>query len=340
MAIPKISIVAVGRNDNYGGDFKTRLELFVNWTHKQLERNEIFSEIIFVNYNPVEGVPIEKFINWPKSTDKVRVRILTVSPLIHETMVNSLGIKNVPVVEYLAKNIGIRRAEGEFILAANPDILLSESLFPKLKNLSPSTYYRVNRLDYDGEFNPNSSKSLYSQLGQHVSAIWFSGSHSTVANFSMKTYYKKWFSKRLENLWRRNTVHLEKSLNYWSIPVYYHNIEYRYHLNASGDFMLMHRQAWHRLKGYKENSRIALHVDSLMVLQAAFSGLKEHVFLDPIYHRQHERRYDAIKKQSDDQTEVYEYYKRDAKQMNLNRKPIIYNTDDWGLAGIELHHSD
>lgn len=340
MGGPKISIVAVGRNDNYGGDFKIRLESFINWTHKHLVLSEICSEIIFVNYNPIEGTPIEQFISWPRSNSKVKIRIITVPPTVHEAIVSKLGIKDVPVLEYIAKNVGIRRAKGEFILAANPDILLSESLFSKLNHLSKSNYYRVNRLDYDGDFNFSSDKSLYSQLRKYVSTIWFSGSHTDVANFSMKQYCKKWLLKWLENLWRRNTVRFETVLNYLSVPVFYHNIEYQFHLNASGDFMLMHRQAWNKIKGYKENSKISLHVDSLMVLQAAYSGLKEIVFYHPVYHCQHERRYDAVNKCSEEQTEAYQLYVKDAKQMSLHKKPIIYNDNNWGLVTIDLPETE
>jgi hypothetical protein len=332
-----ISLVAVGRNDNYGGDFHSRLQSFVSWSFEQLTKAKVRSEIIFVNYNPllVEG-PIEQFIEWPTSNEWVKVRVITVPPEVHAQVVAETHVKNVPVLEYVAKNVGISRANGKFILAMNPDILMSESLFQNFHRLSENVYYRANRLDHNFEGTIDHSRQLYDQLRSHVSTVWFQGSHTDVKGFSSFEYMRQWFLKSCQNLWRRNTVYFERILNHYSIPVYYHNIEYRFHCNAGGDFMLMDRQSWYRLKGYKQSSYISLHVDSLMVLQAAFAGLKGTTFFGPIYHRQHERRYDAINKETEDQRAVYENYKKDVEKMDSSKSPVFYNDENWGLAYIEL----
>lgn len=337
---PVLSIVAVGRNDNYGGDFRARLQSFVSWTYGKLSDAKLPSEIIFVNYNPVvDGEQIEQFIQWPASNKWVNVRVVTVPPEVHAQVVNSTRVKNVPVLEYVAKNVGIRRSKGEFVLAMNPDILMSSSIFNRFRSLSTNTYYRANRLDHDFDGNIESNKELYDQLRHSVTTIWFQGSHTDVSQFSHAEYRKQWFRKWKQNVWRKNTVHFEKILNYFSSPVYYHNIEYRFHCNASGDFMLMSSADWNKLKGYKESSFISLHVDSLMVIQAAFFGLIGKTFTDPIYHKQHERRYDAINKDSEDQRAVYDNYKRDVEKMDATNQPIIYNDDNWGLASIDLPES-
>ncbi|MBI1286582.1 MAG: hypothetical protein GC178_03295 [Flavobacteriales bacterium] len=331
-----LSIVAVGRNDDYGGDFRLRLQTFVRWTFHHLTEARIRSELIFVNYNPVDGSPIEDFIEWPRSNQWVDVRIVTVPGLIHKETVAESKVKDVPVLEYVAKNVGIRRARGRFIMAMNPDIVMSEALFPKLKKLKKGTYYRANRSDHTFEGELTTTSTVYEQLRNHVRTVWFKGSHEDFENFSMSMYLKQWARKWFENKWRGNTVYFEAVLNYFSIPVYYHNIEYRLHCNASGDLMLMHRDHWAQLKGYKENSLISLHVDSLMVIQAAFSGLREKVFVPPIYHKHHVRRFDAIGKDDSDQRFVYQQFKNDVEAMVRSGRPVIYNTDSWGLAAHDL----
>lgn len=100
--------------------------------------------------------------------------------------------------------------------------------------------------------------------------------------------------------------------------------------------MLMSRDNWNKLKGYKEASFISLHVDALMVIQAVVSGLEEHVFEHPIYHKQHERRFDAHNRLTEDQIKVYHKYNTDVETMLSTNRPIIYNDDAWGLGNIDL----
>lgn len=335
-ATPHISIVAVGRNDNYGGDFSARLQSFVKWTVHHLGQLPFRSELIFVNYNPTDDIPIERFIEWPNSNDRVSIRIITVPSETHRTIVSQSGVKDVPVQEYIAKNIGIRRANGNFVLAMNPDILISKEVFSGFSKLNPGAYYRANRLDHNGPYEMDETAELKKQLDPHVIAAWFKGRNYKVESITPVRYARLMRKAALSNLWRRMTVHFRPLLDFLSIPVYYDNIEYRYHCNASGDFLLMHRNAWEALKGYDEKAYISLHVDSLMVLQAAFSGLKEVTFFHPIYHRDHERRFDAVAKDSDDQRQAYGRFRRDIETMTAAGKPIIYNGSDWGLAEVRL----
>ena len=102
--------------------------------------------------------------------------------------------------------------------------------------------------------------------------------------------------------------------------------------------MLMHRKHWWALNGYHENANLSLHVDSLMVIQAAMLGLQEKVLAWPIYHQEHERRYDA------DQhipayREAYFNFQEEAQKMLHQKAPVIYNDDNWGFANFELEET-
>jgi hypothetical protein len=102
--------------------------------------------------------------------------------------------------------------------------------------------------------------------------------------------------------------------------------------------MLMHRNSWFNLKGYNEQSYIALHTDALMVIQAATSGLKEIIIKDPIYHQEHERRYDSNKSNPEYQN-AYLFFQREAQNMLLEKKCKLFNNDDWGLNKFNLEET-
>jgi len=331
----ELSVVMIGRNDNYGGDFKSRLQNCISWTYKQLTIHEIQSEIIFVNYNPLTESSILDFIHWPKSNEFVSVRILTIPNSVHEQILKNHEIKKVPVLEYFAKNAGMRRAKGKFILSMNPDILMDERIFSKFKNLNSENYYRCNRCDFDTEIQTFTTDKLIKQLSSSIDSVWFKGRKRVIKPFNERMYFLNWILQSLENKWKRNSIKYSFFLNYLKINYYSHNAEFFYHCNAAGDFMLLSKKYWYELKGYKENSKIALHTDALFVIQAATHGLKEEVFFSPIYHKKHERRFDATL-ENEEQRSHYLTIQSDSQEMINNRKAIIYNSDDWGLINFEL----
>ncbi len=326
MKRPCLTIIMVGRNDNYGGDFKERLQHCINWTHKQLSFHEIVSEIIFVNYNPLPETAIEEFINWQPSNEFVSVKIITVPTSIHTTLVNNGKRKNVPVLEYLAKNAGIKRAGGEYVLCINPDILLNESFFKSISNLRENIFYRANRLDFKNSIKNKPTNFIKIFLKGHS---YYYHNHNPINYYLLKI--KNYFICK----WKLNSIRFQNFFERRNWNVYFHNAEYRYHCNVSGDFMLLHRDNWHKLKGYSEQSFISLHVDALMVIQAAALGLKEKVLPLPIYHQEHARRYDA-NEEKPEYREAYLFFQSEAQKMLAEKKPVIYNDEDWGLNKFHL----
>jgi hypothetical protein len=331
----QLSIVLCGRNDNYGGDFKSRLQNCINWTFHQLIAHQIHSEIIFVNYNPLNEIPIEEFIDWPKSNNYVMIRIITVPELVHLELLNTKNIKSVPFLEYFAKNAGIRRAKARFILSMNPDILIDERIFEKFKNLDSQFFYRCNRCDFNKDFEPKPNDNLKKKLSSDIDTVWYKGRKRKIDGFSEFKYFFNWIMQDLENFWKRNSIRLAFVLNYLKINYYSHNAEFFYHCNASGDFLLMDRKHWFELRAYKENSFISLHTDALFVIQAASLGLKEAIFNSPIYHKKHERRFDA-EVENQEQRKQYLEIQNESQLMMQRRKASIYNTNDWGLINFEL----
>lgn len=320
---PNISLVLTGRNDNYGGDFKVRLQNCITNAHSQLSNLSVRSEIIFVNYNPLPAPPIETFIQWPATTELVEIRILTLSPEQHKKLVAEGGRKDIPVLEYLGKNAGIRRAKGEFILSMNPDIILPKEIVSNFKELKKDCYYRADRVDYSGDFDSDFD----------LKRVYLKGQDYPISSLNELEQLRA--KNRKVNRWRSFTPRIEWLLNLISSPVYYNSAEYNYHCNVSGDFMLMHRDSWHTLHAHHENRPIALHVDALMVVQAATSGLKEVVFDNPIFHQEHERRFDA-KTDNPLFKEAFDFFVTESKKMMEAGKPEIYNGPAWGSVNFDL----
>src|SRR5262249_60024159 len=74
-----------------------------------------------------------------------RARIVTVGPEVHARFDPRGGL---PLFQMIAKNAGIRRAQGRFVLATNVDLLFPDALFRTLRDgLREGVLYRNDRLD-------------------------------------------------------------------------------------------------------------------------------------------------------------------------------------------------
>jgi hypothetical protein len=148
---PQLSIVLVGRNDDFGGDFNGRMFAAAEFNHYNLEAAGIPHEYVLVEWNPIPGKPylaelVGRRLPWWHQR-------YVVDPAWHTRL--SVNPKLV-FMEFFAKNVGIRRASGRFILTTNTDIWLSREVTRTLPRLRSHTLYRTIRVDlkrdvgYDG----------------------------------------------------------------------------------------------------------------------------------------------------------------------------------------------
>jgi|SRR5215213_8204105 len=107
---PQFAAVTVGRNDDYMSDFRERLLATVAWNVKYL-----VSEFVFVEWNPPADRELLSF-ELTKKFDCVRAYV--VPPEIHQRVCEN---GNVNLLEYHAKNVGIRRAQSPWIISTNAD---------------------------------------------------------------------------------------------------------------------------------------------------------------------------------------------------------------------------
>jgi hypothetical protein len=148
---PYLSVVATARNDDHGGDLLYRMQVFVNALVAQCERHRVRAELILVEWNPPDERPsLAESLDWP-SSDTCEIRIVRVPNAIHSRLAHS---ERLPLFQMIAKNVGIRRARGDYVLATNVDVLLSDELMTFLASdhLHRGHVYRVDRYDVRAEF--------------------------------------------------------------------------------------------------------------------------------------------------------------------------------------------
>lgn len=144
----RLSIIATGRNDDYGGPFVPRLQAFLDNFCAHFSGTP--TELVLTDYNPPADRPsLSRAIRWPDRC--APVSIITYPASLHAQWPNS---EVFPLFEYRGKNAAIRRARGRWILATNPDNLMSpelgrwlaEGMF-EAAGARPRAFYRAERVD-------------------------------------------------------------------------------------------------------------------------------------------------------------------------------------------------
>jgi len=107
---PQIAAVVVGRNDDYMLDFRDRLHATVAWNIQHL-----VNEVVFVEWNPPGD---RQLLSYDLASNFACLRAYIVPSKIHHDICRNDNIK---LLEYHAKNVGIRRARSPWILSTNAD---------------------------------------------------------------------------------------------------------------------------------------------------------------------------------------------------------------------------
>src|SRR5215510_10077245 len=84
-----LSVVATSRNDDHGGSLLHRMQHFVDGWVAQCKRHQLPSELILVDWNPPEGRPLSKALQWPAEPDPCVIRIITVPAAVHGCLAHS-----------------------------------------------------------------------------------------------------------------------------------------------------------------------------------------------------------------------------------------------------------
>ena len=263
-----LSIVATSRNDDHGGNLMHRMRLCFAGILKLAARHRLPCELILVDWNPPpDKAPLAEAVPWPETSEFCSVRVLTVPPDIHHRYRHAEGL---PLYQMIAKNAAIRRARGRFVLATNIDILFSDELFAFMAGgrLEDGKMYRVDRFDTDGDIDEDDP--IEAQLETALDSV-------LRVNARRGTWNRR--SGQYSILF--GTIADDPTVTNQRLPL---------HTNACGDFTLMSRDDWFRLRAYWELDTFSFHLDTLLCATAYHSGIEEVFLPDPmrIFHIEHE----------------------------------------------------
>ncbi|MER3422866.1 MAG: hypothetical protein C4293_06180 [Nitrospiraceae bacterium] len=118
----------------------------------------------------------------------------------------------------------------------------------------------------------------------------------------------------------------------------------RVHTNGCGDFTMLARKHWSSLRGYPELPIWSMHLDSLLCYMAVASELEEHVLGFPcaVYHLEHENSWVVMDVDHRLKTFARKPWldqgllNQIREEMSLTRRPVHYNSADWGLGDVSL----
>ena len=364
--LPYLSVVVAARNDAHGGNFLRRFQVFVRGMLEQANRYKLALELIIVEWNSPPNRPrLSEALTWPKVPRTISVRIITVPTEIHKRFRYS---DKLPMYEMIAKNVGIRRARGSFILATNADLLFSNELIEFLasRRLMSQFIYRIDR--YDVRANVRVRATVDAQIEyckRHVTCV-YAGYGIFVRNGLDSKALRRLDSKsrfcvpippRLYfALYNQRQRFMERTMNDSAYSKSWHTrcakeLKKHFrrpfpllHVAAPGDFTLLGKQQWFALRGYPELEMHAWHLDSMFCHIAHHAGIGEFVLQDPmrIYHQEHPPGHisDWQRKRNNDALGIpmltADQFERFVFRLHMNQTPLIFNGESWGLGNDRL----
>lgn len=307
----------MARNDNYGGNWINRINAFMKVLAYQAERTKLPCELVFVEYNPVVEKPnLYKELSVPEN-NYFEVRFIVVPNDFHRTLPDN---DKVHICEFIAKNIGARRSRGEYIIGTNPDVLYGNDLFDFFasKKIENDTFYRINRKDLstDKIDESLSAQEILRNVDKNVTKIMYNN----------QTVYMSL------SYWLETFIHGRTLGLFLQCPLFkfFRKIDVDnsiIHENAAGDFLLMHRALWEKVRGYDQMTVGSGVIDGYIMYSLHCLGFKQSILPLSLYHVNHHHggvRYLASHKK----------FREDAISMLATKKLYKINTENWGFPEI------
>ncbi len=333
---PYLSIVAVSRNDNHGGDMIKRMRIFVRGLIHQCNKYKLPCELLLVEWNPIEGEKLLREI-LPSVTenDFLSIRYIIIPSEVHKQLTNS---DKLPLFQMIGKNVGIRKAKAKFVLCTNVDLLFSNQLFERLskRNLQEGCFYRANRCDIPNAIQEDwlvdeqlqfCKANIKLRNGKNVFFPNFADTTGFMFKYPVFLPLLKFLSSVKRSYAKSNLDKLNEL-----------------DLEACGDFTLMSKQNWIDIQGYPELEIYSIHIDSMGILAASASGLKQVIFLgdECTYHIEHTGGWEF--KNPIDRIHFYTKFpmldwwtvRNAGLYMIENKKKWNLNKESWGLVDFDL----
>ena len=347
---PYLSVVAASRNDDHGGDPLIRTQIFINCFARQCEKYRLPAELILVDWNPVVGRPgLAGVLQLPTEATYCSARVITVPAVLHDRF--KYGDR-LAFFQMIAKNAGIRRARGQFILATNIDIIFSDELMRHIseQRLDPAKMLRVDRYDIHRDIPLNFSvdETLAYAWTHPVRSNRRLGPTALVKHLYGDDPFKRQCQpgpeadKLIEGL----GVVAERGV--WSVRPRRDTVIDDLHTNACGDFTLLSKEGWETIRGYAEFASYSFNIDSLGLASAHYGGFEEVALLPPCvcFHIEHslgsgwtpegEQKLFARLQEKKILNPEWEVVLPVMEAMRHGELPVALNGPSWGLASFDL----
>jgi GT2 family glycosyltransferase len=353
MTTPYVSWILANRNDGYGGDHEARISCFIDYL-AWIDRSYpgIF-ELVVCDWNPPapDRTMIDGF-DWSKIEN---VTFLSVSPEIHAARV---GSANTPILDYVARNVAIRAAQGHFIGVLNQDIYPTSGIvaFLAARRLNENCFYRADRCDFVPDFarmrNPASVESYARGAAFRLHRRGQDRSDTIVFDIPKGADQSSWIGSRpitgevltgdpnlifaLDDAQEadRRLTHFISDVNKGYVTASRTFTAYGLHTSASGDFVIASKRAFQTIHGFVETNEFYMHTDSYGMAQLRAAGYTQRIFALPevAFHADHDRsardgRREAI---------AYDDHEKAWSDMLLGVRSPQLNGEDWGLGGVSL----
>lgn len=334
--IPYISFVVTSRNDNHGGDLRKRMMIFCKGLIHQCNKFKLPCELIVVDWNsPNQNELLDSVLPKVSENDYLSVRFVIVPPEIHSTFRFS---EELGLYQMIAKNVGIRRANAEFVLCTNVDLLFSDALFEELakRNLAHGKYYRANRCDIPATINENDSvddqlKFCEANIIKRLGKI---SEYAVIYNERGILFKSSIFNPVLRFLsWLKPKTISADEAKLCSMDS-----------DACGDFTLMSKSDWEKIDGYLELELYSLHIDTMALYAAIAQGIEQVIYPREMcsYHIAHDGGWEP-----GNAVEQLQFYNKRpsldwwvveaaGRQIIKDKSNFNINSSDWGMKSVKL----
>jgi hypothetical protein len=283
----KISAVIVSRNDGYGGHLNERATYCFN------SAIDTYDEVIYVDWNSETHsllYDIKDNIQF-KGNFKHIVISLEVASILTNNDPNAQKC-----CEVLGRNIGLRRATGDYLVSTNIDIIhpKRDQLEETINSLDSKTFYTISRRHTDWD----TIKAFHN--GEIPFAEWKPLRDHLIANSE-------------ERHFEETTV----SGDNYSI------------INCCGDYQIASKEVWNTIRGFEEDLIYSLYADTNVQKKAAMHGFGLKAIYNPaLFHIEHGKGgggfLDGINKVTNDPYRAIVYQKE------------TQNTESWGFGNTEI----
>jgi len=283
----KISAVIVSRNDNYGGHLNERATYCFN------SAIDTYDEVIYVDWNSETHSLLYDIKDNIKFKGNFKHIIIT--PEIASVLTNN-DPNAQKCCEVLGRNIGLRRATGDYMVSTNIDII-----HPK-------------RDELENILNTVDQESFYTISRRHTDWDMIKKFHNGEIPFEKwKELREHLISTSEERYFEETTI----SGDNYSI------------INCCGDFQIAPYKVWNTIRGFEEELIYSLYADTNVQKKAAMHGFGlKAIYTPALFHIEHGRGgggfLDGVNKVTNDPYRAITYQKE------------TENSESWGFGDTEI----